>query len=280
MKTFQTIASLRLALQTHRDNGQRIGFVPTMGALHEGHLELMRKAKRENHILIVSIFVNPIQFNNKEDLEKYPRILDADSRLLEQVDCDYLFAPSVEEMYPEADLSDYDFGPLGNVMEGAFRPGHFNGVAIVVRKLFEIVEPQQAYFGEKDYQQLAVIRQLVRMHQLPLRIIPCAIVRESDGLAMSSRNMRLTTEERAIAPKIHRILKKAASLKNVVSPEEMRLYVWEKLSLEPAFHIDYVEIADDHQLQPVTHWNEATGALIFIALFLGQVRLIDNQRIF
>lgn len=280
MKTFLTISGLREALQPLRDEGLSIGFVPTMGALHQGHLELMRRAKRENNVLVVSIFVNPIQFNNQEDLEKYPRLPETDARLLESVDCDFLFAPTVEEMYPEPDHTNYDFGVLSRVMEGAFRPGHFNGVAIVVRKLLEITEPDRAYFGEKDFQQLAIIQQLVKMFRCSVEVVPCPIVRESDGLAMSSRNMRLTSDERAVAPKIHQILKKAASLKNVLSPEEMRHYVWDKLSLEPAFGIDYVEVADDRLLQPVNHWNEVGGAVIFVALFLGQVRLIDNQRIF
>lgn len=280
MNTLVTIHALQETLAPLRQSGLRIGFVPTMGALHEGHLELMRRAKKENNILVVSIFVNPIQFNNKEDLEKYPRDLAADSLLLESVGCDLLFAPSVEEMYPQPDHSEYDFGALGQVMEGAFRPGHFNGVAIVVKKLFEIVTPHTAYFGEKDFQQLAIIQQLVTMKQIPVTIVPCAIVREADGLAMSSRNMRLTAEERAVAPKIHQVLQKAVKLKNVLSPEEMRRWVWDELSREPAFSLDYVEIADDTKLQPVNHWNDATGMLIFVALFLGKVRLIDNQRIF
>ncbi len=280
MNTYTTIAGLKSALQQQRASGLTIGFVPTMGALHEGHLELMRRAKKENDLLVVSIFVNPIQFNNKEDLEKYPRILEADSKMLESVNCDFLFAPAVEEMYPEPDTTSYDFGALGDVMEGAFRPGHFNGVAIVVRKLFEITEPHKAYFGEKDFQQLAIIQQLVKMLQMPVEIVPCAIVREKDGLAMSSRNMRLSPAERALAPKIHKILKKAAGLKNVLSPEEMRRWVWHELEKEKAFSLDYVEIADDSYLQPVEHWNDASGMVIFVALFLGKVRLIDNMRIF
>ena len=280
MITIASIAALKATLKQAKDKGQSIGFVPTMGALHEGHLELMRRAKKENGLLVVSIFVNPIQCNNKEDLDKYPRVPEADSKLLESVNCDILFAPEVEEMYPEPDTSDYDFGALGGVMEGAFRPGHFNGVAIVVRKLFEITEPDKAYFGEKDFQQLAIIQQLVKMLNLPVQIVPCAIVREADGLAMSSRNMRLRVEERRVAPKIFQILTKAVSLKNVLSPAEMRHWVWEQLSAEKAFRLDYVEISDDRLLQPVEHWNDAPGAVIFIALFLGQVRLIDNMRIF
>jgi pantoate--beta-alanine ligase len=209
MKTFSTIKALREALSTARNAGNTIGFVPTMGALHEGHLDLMRRALKENDCLVVSIFVNPIQFNNKEDLEKYPRVLEADSKMLESIGCQYLFAPDANEIYPEPDKSEYDFGLLSEVMEAAFRPGHFNGVAIVVRKLFEIVEPETAYFGEKDFQQLAVIKQLVKMLEMPVKIIPCSIVRETDGLAMSSRNVRLTAHERQLAPNIYKTLTKS-----------------------------------------------------------------------
>lgn len=280
MKTYQTIAALQEALHEKRMQKQSIGFVPTMGALHEGHLDLMRRAKAENDVLVVSIFVNPIQFNNKEDLEKYPRILDADSALLEKIQCDFLFAPSVEEMYPHQIKDTYDFGALGTVMEGAFRPGHFNGVAIVVRKLFEIVEPSKAYFGEKDFQQLAIIKMMVQQLGMPVEVVPCAIVRESDGLAMSSRNMRLTATERTLAPKIYEVLRKAVQLRNVLSPEELRKYVRTQLEQEKTFMIDYVEVAEDVLLQPFKHWNDVGGALIFVAIFLGQVRLIDNMRLF
>lgn len=280
MQRFTTIDSLRDALAAARKQDKTIGFVPTMGALHDGHLELMRRAKRENNLLVVSIFVNPIQFNNKEDLAKYPRILEADSQLLETVGCDFMFAPSEQEMYPEPVNTTYDFGELGQVMEAAFRPGHFNGVAIVVRKLFEIVEADTAYFGEKDFQQLAVIQRLVSMLQLKVKIIPCAIVREPDGLAMSSRNMRLSPTERAIAPKIYQILQKAVKLRNVLSPAEMKNWTRQQLEMIPEFSIDYVEIADDTHLQTFQHWNEPKGAILFVALFLGQIRLIDNMRIF
>ncbi|PKP51586.1 MAG: pantoate--beta-alanine ligase [Bacteroidetes bacterium HGW-Bacteroidetes-1] len=280
MITHNTILGLKDDLLRERGVVKNVGFVPTMGALHEGHLELMRRAKAENEILVVSIFVNPIQFNNKEDLAKYPRVLDTDSQLLESVGCDYLFAPSEMEMYPEPDNINYDFGLMGEVMEGAFRPGHFNGVAIVVRKLFEIVEPQRAYFGEKDFQQLAVIQQLVKMFNLPVEIVSCAIVRENDGLAMSSRNMRLTPEERAVAPKIHLILQKAVKLRNVLSPEELRRWTYDQLEAVEEFNIDYVEIADSELLQPIQHWNDCPESILFVALFLGKVRLIDNMRIF
>lgn len=275
-----TVRAVREELELQRDKNKTIGFVPTMGALHQGHLELMERAKVENDLLVVSIFVNPIQFNNKNDLESYPRVLDEDIAKLEAIGCDYLFAPSVEEIYPEPINDTYDFGALGNVMEGAFRPGHFNGVAIVVRRLFEIIEPHKSYFGEKDYQQLAIIQDMVRQLAMPVEIIPCPIVREDDGLAMSSRNRRLTESERQLAPSIYKILKKGASLRNVLSPEELRLWARAQIENTEGFLIDYVEVADDTYLQPFEHWNDVKGALIFVALFLGDVRLIDNIRIF
>jgi len=254
--------------------------VPTMGALHDGHLDLVRRARLENDLVAVSIFVNPIQFNNPEDLDKYPRMPEADSHMLRSAGCDVLFAPDAAEMYPEPEHTVYDFGPLAMVMEGASRPGHFNGVAIVVRKLFEIVEPDKAYFGEKDFQQLAIIRQLVRLCSMPVEIIPCATVREADGLAMSSRNMRLTPEERSIAPKIYRALQAGALMIKTTDPVSIKNFVLQELNKEPAFTVDYVEIADDTLLQPVKSWDQVGGALIFTAVFLGNVRLIDNIRIF
>lgn len=280
MKIISTVIQLRSFIADARLSGKTIGFVPTMGALHEGHLELMRRAKRENDLLVVSIFVNPIQFNNKEDLEKYPRTLEQDASMLETVGCDFLFAPDVNEMYPEPVPDQYDFGKLADVMEGASRPGHFNGVAIVVRKLLEIVEPDKAYFGEKDFQQLAIILQLVKLILLPVEIIPCPIVREADGLAMSSRNMRLTENERFVAPFIYQTLKQAVKLNTVLSPEELKRWMVEKFKKRPEFKVDYVEIAEDQLLQPVTHWNDAKSVYIFVAVFLGNVRLIDNMRIF
>lgn len=280
LHTFEKIDQLREAIAIARAGGRSIGFVPTMGALHEGHLALMRKALEENEYLVVSIFVNPIQFNNPADLEKYPRTLERDAAMLQSVGCHALFAPSVAEMYPEPDKSQFNFGKLATVMEGAFRPGHFNGVAIVVKKLFEIVEPDKAYFGEKDFQQLAIIKELVVQERMKLKIVPCATVREADGLAMSSRNTRLSQAERAIAPNIYKILSKAATLRNVLSPDEMRSFAKEKLEAVEGFQLEYVEVADDRYLQPVAHWNDVAGARIFVALQLGPVRLIDNVRIF
>jgi pantoate--beta-alanine ligase len=280
MEVITTIHAFNVQIAKAKSEGKTIGFVPTMGALHEGHLELMRQAKRENDLLAVSIFVNPIQFNNKEDLKKYPRTLVQDSVLLEQVGCDLLFAPDENEMYPDSVNDHYEFGKLAEVMEGASRPGHFNGVAIVVRKLLEVVEPDKAYFGEKDFQQLAIIQQLVNILSLPVEIVPCQIVREKDGLAMSSRNMRLTENERFAAPFIYQTLTKAVKLNTVLSPEELKKWISDKFKSHPEFKIDYVEVADDQLLQPVMHWNDTKGVRIFIAVFLGNVRLIDNMRIF
>jgi pantoate--beta-alanine ligase len=278
MKTFSSIQSVQKFLVKEKKKGKTIGFVPTMGALHEGHLQLMRRAKKENDLLVVSIFVNPIQFNNPEDLKKYPRNLAKDRDLLETVGCDSVFAPTVEEMYPEAVTTKYDFGKLENVMEGAFRKGHFNGVAIVVKKLFDIVTPDKAYFGEKDFQQLAIIQELVRLEKLPVQIVPCAIVREKDGLAMSSRNERLSKDERASAPYIHKTLKEAVQLSEKMSPGEIKQWVTEQFAGNKVFQLEYFEIADDSNLQPISAWNKSIGTMGFVAVQLGKVRLIDNIR--
>ena len=281
MLTFDTIQSVKEFLSVKKGEGKTTGFVPTMGALHEGHLELMRRAKKENDLLAVSVFVNPIQFNNPEDLEKYPRDLEKDKQLLESVGCDVLFAPEVAEMYPEEEVTEnFDFGKLEQVMEGAFRPGHFNGVAVVVKRLFNIIEPNKAYFGEKDFQQLAIIQKLTEMEKIPVTVVPCPIVRETDGLAMSSRNQRLTPEERKIAPFIYQTLKQAVELKNSMSPNEVKQWVIERFSDEPQFTPEYFEIADDRLLQPVFNWKDAEGVVGFIAVFLGKVRLIDNIRFY
>ena len=237
MKTFKKISEISDFLQQKKNAGKSIGFVPTMGALHEGHLELMRRAKSENDLLAVSIFVNPIQFNNPEDLKKYPRDLDNDSQLLKSVACDVLFFPEVEEMYPEKITKTYDFGVLENVMEGAFRAGHFNGVAIVVQKLFEIIQPTRAYFGEKDFQQLAVIQKLVQLESIPVEIVPCPIVRESDGLAMSSRNERLTAHERKLAPFIYNTLHSAKLKSTSVTVAELKLLVENMFKDQPEFKL-------------------------------------------
>lgn len=280
MKVFSKITETTAFIQKQKNSGLTIGFVPTMGALHEGHLSLMRQAKSENDLLVVSIFVNPIQFNNKKDLEKYPKTFEADSLMLEEVGCDILFAPSAIEMYPEPILKNYNFGLLGDVMEGANRPGHFNGVAIVVKKLFEICLPTKSYFGEKDFQQLAIINKLVKIENLDVEIIPCPTVRESDGLAMSSRNSRLSNEQRQIAPLIHKTLLQARKLAGNKSVNEVKIWVEKEFKSNVAFQLEYFEITDDADLQKVSNWNDAENIMGFVVANMGNVRLIDNIRLF
>lgn len=280
MEVFNFIVDIQRFVEEKHKLGLKVGFVPTMGALHEGHLSLINRAKNDNDIVVSSVFVNPIQFNNPTDLEKYPRTPELDIEKLKNAGCDAVFMPSVEEMYPEKVEDHYDFGDLERVMEGACRPGHFNGVAIVVRKLFEIVNPDKAYFGEKDFQQLAIIKKMVCNLNMGLEIVPCPIIRENDGLAMSSRNVRLNEEERAIAPKIFATLNDAVSKKDSMSPAEMREYALAKYAEIKEFDVEYVEITDEINLQSINNWDECEHARIFVALQLGPVRLIDNVRIF
>lgn len=280
MNVYNFIVDIQRFVEEKHNLGLKVGFVPTMGALHEGHISLINRAKKENDIVVCSVFVNPIQFNNPTDLEKYPRTPEKDIEKLEQAGCDAVFMPSVEEMYPDKVEDHYDFGDLERVMEGACRPGHFNGVAIVVRKLFEIVTPDRAYFGEKDFQQLAIIKKMVRDLNMNLEIVPCPIVREIDGLAMSSRNVRLNETERAIAPKIFATLNGSITKKDALSPSEMKKYTLDKYAEIKEFDVEYVEITDEINLKSLENWNECDHARIFVALQLGPVRLIDNVRIF
>lgn len=262
-----------------RSKGFSVGFVPTMGALHEGHQSLLQRSVAENDVSICSIFVNPIQFNNKEDLEKYPRTLEADCNLLEHAGCDIVFAPSADEMYPEEEQTTYDFGPLEQLMEGKHRPGHFNGVAVVVKKLFDICFPHKAYFGEKDFQQLQIIRELVRMEDMAVQVIGCPIVREHDGLAMSSRNVRLTKHERSIAPEIFNVLEQMKSEAGQSSVPEIIKQARSGLEAHPEMKIEYVQIVDEATLLRVHAMDDAENIRAFIALFLGDVRLIDNMKL-
>lgn len=280
MNVYNFIVDIQRFVEEKHNLGLKVGFVPTMGALHEGHISLINRAKKENDIVVCSVFVNPIQFNNPADLEKYPRTPEKDIEKLEQAGCDAVFMPTAEEMYPNKVEDHYDFGDIEHVMEGACRPGHFNGVAIVVRKLFEIVNPNKAYFGEKDFQQLAIIKKMVRDLNMNLEIVPCPIVREIDGLAMSSRNVRLNEAERAIAPKIFATLNDAISKKDALSPSEMKKYTLDKYAEIKEFDVEYVEITDEINLKSLENWNECDHARIFVALQLGPVRLIDNVRIF
>lgn len=278
MEVFSTIESLKKAVSEAKNAGKTIGFVPTMGALHEGHLSLIQTAKQHCDVVVVSIFVNPIQFNNADDLKTYPRTLEADCDKLKTVGCDMVFAPSVEEMYPEPVTETYNFGELEAVMEGSQRPGHFSGVAVVVRRLFEIVEPLKAFFGEKDFQQLAIIKQLVKQLNLNLEIVPCPIVRADDGLALSSRNMRLSADARAIAPKIYETLCGGKNKMKECTIDEVKTYVIDTLKSYEVFEPEYFEIVNDTTLQPISDWNASEGVVGCIAVWLDGVRLIDVIR--
>jgi pantoate--beta-alanine ligase len=279
MEVFHLVSDTRQWVAGKRSMGKTIGFVPTMGALHQGHLNLVSRAARENDLSACSIFVNPIQFNNPEDLAKYPRTLDNDLILLEKAGCELVFVPSAEEMYPEPVTKKFDFGPLERVMEGAHRPGHFNGVAIVVERLFNIIGANRAYFGEKDFQQLRIIQSLVKMEGIPVEIVPCPIVRESDGLAMSSRNRRLSPAERLVAPLIHMTLLFARDHTGKIPVPELKKICIAMLE-DKNFRVDYFEIAEPLSLQPIETWQETNGAMAFVAAFLGSVRLIDNMNLF
>ena len=278
MKIVNSIKELRSYLADEKRDNKRVGLVPTMGALHEGHLSLVRRCVKENDICVVSVFVNPTQFNDKHDLETYPRTLEADCALLESVDCDYVFAPSVEEMYPEPDTRVFDLGPVAEVMEGAKRPGHFNGVAQVVSKLFYIVEPDNAYFGEKDFQQIAVICAMVGQLAIPVKINPCPIVREIDGLALSSRNTRLTPDQRQKAPLIARTLKESTTFAPEKSVQEVIDYVVNTINADPVMRVEYYEIVDGKTLQSIKNWDDTDYAVGCITVYCGEVRLIDNIR--
>ena len=275
MFLIETIKELQNKLKSLKDNGT-IGFVPTMGALHAGHLSLVEQAVEENKIVVVSVFVNPTQFNDKTDLEKYPRNLNADLKLLEKTGCQFVFAPKTEEIYPEPDTRKFEFGDLETVMEGKHRPGHFNGVAQVVSKLFEIVKPDKAYFGLKDFQQLAIIKAMVAQLKIPVEIISCPIVREESGLAMSSRNELLTVEERKNAAVISLTLFEAKKLSEQKSVSALVEWITNTINKNRYLTVEYVEIVDDERLQPVKSWNEKGRKVCCVAVFCGKVRLIDN----
>ncbi|MCK5776361.1 MAG: pantoate--beta-alanine ligase [Bacteroidales bacterium] len=274
MKIFETIKQIQLYIETAKVKGESIGFVPTMGALHQGHMSLVQAARKENDLVVVSIFVNPIQFNNPDDLDKYPRTLEQDSAMLKAEGCDAIFYPSVAEMYPEKVSKDYDFGALAGVLEGACRPGHFNGVGIVVKKLFDIVAANKAYFGKKDFQQLAIIRKLVQLENIPIEIVACDTMREKDGLAMSSRNRRLSKEERDVAPIIYQTLKMVKKGMGHKTPKELEELAIE--ALQPDFKVEYFKLADGHSLQAISSWGDTNYPVALVAAFLGDVRLIDN----
>lgn len=276
MKVIHTIRELKAALSAYRVSGKKVGLVPTMGALHIGHASLVKRSVKDNDVTVVSDFVNPTQFNDKNDLAKYPHMLDADSKLLEACGATYLFAPSVEEMYPEPDNRHFSFPPLDTVMEGIVRPGHFNGVCQIVSKLFMAVEPDRAYFGEKDFQQLAIIRAMVKTLKFPIEIVPCPIVRETDGLALSSRNALMSVEERKNALNISQTLFKSCTFAKSHTVSETQKLVEDSIAAVDGLRLEYFEIVDGNTLQKITDWNDTSYAVGCITVFSGKVRLIDN----
>lgn len=279
MEIIRTVDELRARINADKAKARTVALVPTMGALHDGHLSLIKRARADNDIVVVSDFVNPTQFNNKEDLATYPRTEEADCRLMEEAGVDYAFIPSVEEMYPQPDTRVFDLGEVAEVMEGPMRPGHFNGVAQVVSRLFDIVRPVRAYFGEKDFQQIAVIRRMVAVEGFDIDIIACPIHRHDDGLAMSSRNVRLTPEQRREAPGIYKVLKKSVEYARTHSVDETRAMVTDAVNTLPFMEVEYYEIVDPVTMQPIKEWSETSGhgpAQGCITVYCGPVRLIDN----
>lgn len=278
MEIIRKVETLRHAVSDAKASGKTVGLVPTMGALHAGHISLVERARKENDIVVVSVFVNPTQFNNAEDLATYPRTEEADCAKLREAGVDIAFIPTVEEMYPEPDTRQFDLGNVAAVMEGAMRPGHFNGVAQIVSRLFDIVRPTRAYFGEKDFQQIAVIRRMVEVEGFDLEIVDCPICRETDGLAMSSRNTRLTPEQRQIAPNIHRALESSLDWAKTHSLSETKRYVIEEINSFPQMEVEYYEIVDPLTMQPLGDWSEARNgsAVGCVTVYCGKVRLIDN----
>lgn len=279
MKIIETVKELQSIIAEEKKQGKTVGFVPTMGALHQGHLSLVQRCKKENDLAVVSIFVNPTQFNDKGDLERYPRTLQADAQLLETVGCDVIFAPGEKEIYPEPDTRVFSFGMLDKVMEGEHRPGHFNGVAQVVSRLFDIVKPTRAYFGEKDFQQLAIVSEMVRQLNMPVEIVRCPIVREPDGLAMSSRNTLLNPAQRAAAPLIARTLFAAVDKLCDMELEALRRFVVDQIDANQELRVEYFEVVNFRTLRPVKSLDEDGPKQACIAVFAGKVRLIDNVRL-
>ena len=278
MKVFNKIVDLQSELDQCRKEGKEIGLVPTMGALHEGHASLVKRSVKENGATVVSVFLNPTQFNDKGDLDRYPRTLDADCKLVEACGADYVFAPSVEEVYPTPDTRHFEFPPVSTVMEGAKRPGHFNGVCQVVSRLFDIVNPTRAYFGEKDWQQIAVIKQLVKFMGSSVKIVECPIIRDEDGLAKSSRNTLLAPDERAIAPAIFKALKASVEYAKDHSVKETHDMVVNEINAVEGLEVEYFQIVDGDSLQDVASWDESDYVVGCITVYCGKtpIRLIDH----
>lgn len=278
MKIFDNIVDLQNELFYLRKANKKIGLVPTMGALHQGHASLVKQCVADNDITIVSVFLNPTQFNDPKDLERYPRTFEEDCKILNEVGADIVFAPTPKEMYPTPDNRHFEFPPTSTVMEGAKRPGHFNGVCQVVSRLFYITKPHNAYFGEKDWQQICVIKQLVKYLNLDINIIECPIIREESGLAMSSRNALLTSEERAIAANIYRILKESVAKKDSLSVDELQQEVIDSINAIDQLEVEYFEIVDGNTLETIHSWNDSPYIVGCITVYCGAtpIRLIDH----
>lgn len=276
MQVLKSKNELVSLIDSYKKEGKTIGFVPTMGALHNGHLSLVKECKKNSDVTVVSIFVNPTQFNDLEDLKRYPRTLDKDTDLLKSVNCDLVFAPSVEEIYPEPDTRKFDFGYIESVMEGAKRPGHFNGVGQVVSRLFDIVQPDKAFFGMKDFQQVAIIKNMVKQLNYNIQIVPCPIIREESGLALSSRNTLLDEDHKKNAPHIYATLKKARNLASEMSVSDLKKWITDEINSNPYLETEYVEIVDDTTLKVTENWKEEGIKVACVAVYAGKIRLIDN----
>ena len=276
MRVVNKIAEVKQFVSSQKKNGKTIGLVPTMGALHQGHISLVKEASNQCDVVIVSIFVNPSQFNNIEDLQRYPRNMEQDLTLLNKTGCELVFAPEVKEVYPVPDERKFDFGSLEKVMEGFYRPGHFNGVAQIVSKLFDYVKPDKAYFGLKDFQQLAIIKELKNQQNLKTEIVDCPIIREKDGLAMSSRNLLLTNEERKNAPVIAATLIESCNFVPEWSVKKVADHVVNHINSVKGFEVEYFEIVNGNTLQRVDKWSDSNYIVGCIAVYVGKVRLIDN----
>lgn len=276
MQVLKSKNELVSLIDSYKKEGKTIGFVPTMGALHNGHLSLVKECKKNSDVTVVSIFVNPTQFNDLEDLKRYPRTLDKDTELLKSVNCDLVFVPSVEEIYPEPDTRKFDFGYIESVMEGAKRPGHFNGVGQVVSRLFDIVQPDKAFFGMKDFQQVAIIKNMVKQLNYNIQIVPCPIIREESGLALSSRNTLLDEDHKKNAPHIYATLKKARNLASEMSVSDLKKWITDEINSNPYLETEYVEIVDDTTLKVTENWKEEGIKVACVAVYAGKIRLIDN----
>lgn len=277
MRTITTNAQFDELYADFQSTNTQIGFVPTMGALHDGHLSLLHRAKAENDLVVVSIFVNPTQFNDPKDLEKYPRTLEADARILEAAGCDLLYAPNVEEVYGGAmEKQRVDYGALTSILEGAKRPGHYDGVVQVVRRLFEIVRPHRGYFGKKDFQQVAIIREMVRREQIPVEIVPCELIRDENGLAMSSRNVLLSDESKKDALALVNTLRAMKERFPQESPVELQAWGQSQLENNPVVELEYLEVLDGLNFEQPEAWNDYQSPMALVAAFVGGVRLIDN----